>query len=87
MEESVLGMTTLPVSGEVECSSQAILVAPLFYRALQENLQKVLLLGDQNYDEVLTLSTEAPEELTWWQNRIPSVEWEDSDRPDSDTVR
>ena len=57
--------------GKLNAASQAILIAPLFYRNLQGDLQRALFLGDQNYDQVLILSTEAREELTWWQTLVP----------------
>jgi len=39
--------------GKLNAASQAILIAPLFYRNLQGDLQKALFLGDQCYDQVL----------------------------------
>ena len=53
--------------GKLNAASQALLVAPLFFRALQGDLQKALLQGDQNYNQTLSLSKEALEELGWWQ--------------------
>ena len=57
--------------GKLNAASQAILVAPLFYRNLQGELKKALLLGDQSYEQALVLSPEAQEELSWRQNHIP----------------
>ena len=56
--------------GKLNAATQALLVAPLFYRALQRDLQKALLQGDQNYNQPVLLSKEAPEELDWWQNHL-----------------
>lgn len=56
--------------GKLNAASQALLVAPLFFRALQGDLQKALLQGDQNYNQTLSLSKEALEELGWWQYQL-----------------
>ena len=56
--------------GKVNAASQAVQVAPLFYRALLGNLQRVLHQGGQDYDQSLILSKEAQEELAWWQNHL-----------------
>ena len=56
--------------GKLNAASQAIQVAPLFYRALQANLQEALVLGNQDYNQVLPLRTEAREELIWWQHHL-----------------
>ena len=57
----------------MNAAPQAIQVAPLFYRALQANLREALALGNQDYNQVLPLGTEAREELTWWQH--PLTHW------------
>ena len=56
--------------GKLNATTQAIQVAPLFYRALQANLQEALAVGNQNYNQILPLGTEAQEELRWWQHHL-----------------
>ena len=56
--------------GKLNAASQAILVAPLFYRALQGDLQRALTQGCQNYNRQLALSPQAKEELGWWQTHL-----------------
>ena len=56
--------------GKLNATAQAIQVAPLFYRALQANLQEALAVGNQNYNQILPLGTEAQEELRWWQHHL-----------------
>ena len=56
--------------GKLNATAQAIQVAPLFYRALQANLQEALAVGNQNYNQMLPLGTEAQEELRWWQHHL-----------------
>jgi len=43
---------------------------PLFYRALQRDLQKGLAHGGQDYNHLLTLSPQAKKELCWWQTHL-----------------
>jgi len=59
--------------GKLNAASQAILVAPLFYRALQGDLQKGLAQGEQDYNHSLSLSPQAKEELCWWQKHL--IHW------------
>lgn len=71
---------------------QAILVVPPtpFLRNLLEDLQKTLLWGDQNYDQVLVLSTEAQGGAELVAKSHNPVEWKDGDSKkglDCDTVR
>ena len=56
--------------GKLHATSQAVLPALLFYRSLQGDLQRVLNLTNQNYTALLSLSTQAQEELTWWQEKL-----------------
>ena len=56
--------------GKLNAASQAILVAPFFYRALQGDLQKGLAQGGQGYNHLLALSPQAKEELCWWQTHL-----------------
>ena len=48
--------------GKLNAASQAMLVAPLFYRALQKDLQVVLSQGAQDYEHRMRLSKDAREE-------------------------
>ena len=56
--------------GKLHAASQAVLPAPLFYQSLQGDLQRALSLTNQNYNAVLSLSTQAQEELSWWQEKL-----------------
>ena len=56
--------------GKLHATSQAVLPAPLFYWSLQGDLQRVLNLTNQNYSALLSLSTQAQEELTRWQEKL-----------------
>jgi len=58
------------VIGKLHAASQAVLPAPLFYRSLQGDLQRVLMSSNQDYTAFLTLSPPAREELLWWQERL-----------------
>ena len=49
---------------------QAVLPVPLFYRSLQGDIQRVLNYTNQNYSALLSLSTQAQEELTWWKRKL-----------------
>jgi len=62
--------------GKLNAASQAIQVAPLFYRALQANLQEALVLGNQDYNQRLPLSSEAREELELVGASPDPLEWE-----------
>jgi len=59
--------------GKLHAASQAVLPAPLFYRSLQGDLQKALTLSNQDYNAAMSLSPQAKEELTWWQEKL--VQW------------
>ena len=48
----------------MNAASQAIQVAPLFYRALQGSLQGALARGNQDYNQMLSLDLDAWEELS-----------------------
>lgn len=50
--------------------TQAIPPASLFYCCLQRDLQAALMRCNQNYKTHLSLSVEAQEELTWWQEQL-----------------
>jgi len=56
--------------GKLHAASQAVLPAPLFYRSLQGDLQRALSHSNQNYSTTLSLSPQAREELTWWQEKL-----------------
>ena len=51
--------------GKLNAASEAMLVAPLFYRALQKDLQTALAQGAQDYEHHMRLSKDAREELVW----------------------
>lgn len=69
-KESVSARQLSQFLGKLNAASQALLVVPLFYRALQGDLQRALLKGNQDYDQSLVLSREAQEELSWWQSHL-----------------
>ena len=56
--------------GKLNAASQAMWAAPLFYWALQRDLQKTLLHGPQDYESLLEFSRESQEELVWWQSHL-----------------
>ena len=58
------------IIGKLHTASQAVLLAPLFYRSLQGDLQIALNSSNQNYNSLLTLSQPAQEELAWWQDKL-----------------
>ena len=63
--------------GKLHAASQAVLLAPLFYQSLQGDLQRALSFTNQNYNAVLSLSTQAQEELllcsVYYQSRTNQV--------------
>ena len=69
-KESVSALCLSQFIGKLNAASHAILVAPLFFRALQGDLQKGLAHGGQDYNHLLTLSLQAKEELHWWQTHL-----------------
>ena len=56
--------------GKLHAASRAALPAPLFYWSLQGDLHRVLNLTNQKYDALVSLSAQALEELTWWQEKL-----------------
>ena len=56
--------------GKLNAASQAMLVTPLFYRALQKGLQTAIAQGAQDYEHHMRLSKDAREELVWWQHHL-----------------
>ena len=56
--------------GKLNAAAQAVVPAPLFYRHLQGSLKSALASGSHGYDNVIALSPEAQEELTWWQQHL-----------------
>ena len=58
--------------GKLNAVSQAMLVAPLFFRALQKDLQVALAQGAQDYEHHMRFSKDAREELVWWQHHLAS---------------
>ena len=49
--------------GKLSAASQAMWAAPLFYQALQRDLQEALLQGAQDYESLLKFSKESHKEL------------------------
>ena len=56
--------------GRLQVATRAVLLAPLFYRKLQQALQRVLEQSEQDYSAQLVLSTEEREELEWWLDHL-----------------
>ena len=56
--------------GKLNAASQAMLVTPLFYQALQKDLQTALAQGAQDYEHHMRLSKDAREKLVWWQHHL-----------------
>ena len=69
-KESVSARQLSQFLGKLNAASQAMLVAPLFYRALQKDLQIALTQGAQNYEHLMILSRDAKEDLDWWQHHL-----------------
>ena len=65
-----LSTSTFAVSRKINVASQAMLVAPLFYQALQKDLQAALVQGAQDYKNLVRLSKDSKEELNWWQYHL-----------------
>ena len=57
------------IIGKMNAATQAISMAPLYYRGLQACLREALQ-GNQNYASVVTLTNEAREELKWWRDHF-----------------
>ena len=57
------------IIGKMNAATQAIPMAPLYYRGLQACLREALQ-GNQNYASVVTLTNEAREELEWWRDHF-----------------
>ena len=69
------GVSSLMVSrflGKLNHAAQAVATAPLFYRQLQDCLQRALEAGDQDYSYECPLSEEAKDELIWWTDNLSS---------------
>ena len=64
--------------GKLHAALQAVLPAPLFYQSLQGDLHRVLNLTNQNYNALVSLSAQALEGLTWWQEKLTQMEWQGS---------
>ena len=65
VRESVSACQLLQFLGKPNAASQVMLVAPLFYRALQKDLQVA-----QDYENLVRLSKDSREELDWWQHHL-----------------
>ena len=56
--------------GRLQAVTRAVPLAPLFYRKLQQALQRVLEQSEQDYSAQLILSKEEKEELEWWWDHL-----------------
>ena len=56
----------------LQAATRTIPLAPLFYRKLQQALQRGLEQSEQDYSAQLILSTEEKEELEWWLDHLSS---------------
>ena len=59
--------TACPTDWETACTFAGNSLCTSFYRSLQGDLHRVLHLTNQNYDVLVSLSAQALEKLTWWQ--------------------
>ena len=55
--------------GRMNAATQAVSMAPLFYRNLQSCLREALL-DSQDYSTTVNLTPEAREELSWWEEHF-----------------
>ena len=55
---------------KLNVAAQAVAPAPLFYQHLQGNLRNALASGSHGYENVTTLSQQAQEEMSWWQQHL-----------------
>ena len=58
--------------GRLQAANRAVPLAPLFYRKLQQALQRTLEQSDQDYSAQLILSMGEQEELQWWLDHLSS---------------
>ena len=58
--------------GKLNATTPALQVAPLFSRALQTCLRQSLASGAQSYQSSVTLSSQAVEDLQWWEQHLAS---------------
>ena len=54
----------------MQAATRAVPLAPLFYRKLQQALQRTSEQSDQDYSAQLILSTGKQEELQWWLDHL-----------------
>lgn len=57
---------------KLNAAAEAVVPASLFYRHLQGNLKSTLASGNHGYKNMITLSQQAQEELSWWQQHLQS---------------
>ena len=69
---SVSALALSRLIGKMNVATQAIQMAPLYYRNLQSCLREALQEG-QDYSSVVTLTQEAQEELEWW--KVHFTQW------------
>ena len=68
-DRSVSALTLSRIIGKMNAATQAIPMAPLYYRNLQACLREALQ-EDQYYSSTVVLTKEAREELEWWQDHF-----------------
>ena len=66
---TVSALSLSRVIGKMNAATQAIPMAPLYYRNLQTCLREALLKG-QDYASTTVLTREAREELEWWRDHF-----------------
>ena len=79
------GPLAVPI-GKLNAATKAILPAPLFYRELQECLEKTLTHSAQSYMGIATLSQGTREELQRWVELSMQLPWYFSWRPDPEAL-
>ena len=67
--DTVSALTLSRLIGKMNAATQAIPMAPLYYRNLQTCLREALQ-EDQNYSSTTVLTKEAREELEWWRDHF-----------------
>ena len=67
--DTVSALALSRLIGKMNAATQAIPMAPLYYRNLQTCLREALQ-EDQSYSSTTTLTVEAREELEWWRDHF-----------------
>ena len=72
LQSPVSALTLSRLIGKMNAETQAIPMAPLYYRNLHTCLREALQ-EDQSYSSVIALTEEARQELEWWKDHF--TEW------------